>query len=63
MTLDKHGRAQWYPEFVCQVCYSFFLVVPAAVRKEYEWDSLGLEEGQGLMSARDGIVTADQDSI
>jgi len=63
MALDKHGRTQRYPEFVRQVCYSFFLMVPATVGQEYEWDSLGLEKGQGLMSARDGIVTAYQDTI
>jgi hypothetical protein len=38
-------------------------MVPATVGQEYEWDSLGLEKGQGLMSARDGIVTAYQDTI
>jgi len=59
MALDKHGRTQRYPELVCQVCYPFLLVISAAIGEEDEWYSLGLEKGQGLVSAWDGIVAAD----
>jgi hypothetical protein len=63
VALDEHGRVQRHIEPTAQVGDALRLVFPAAIGEQDEWNTLRLEIGEGLVSARQWISTPKKHSV
>lgn len=63
MRLHEHGCVEGHFEELAKLLYAFLLCLTAAIGEEDKGDAVGLEMGEGAVSAREGFRGAEEDTV